>query len=122
MDAFAEAYATIDAEYRLPVEHHNPMELFGTTVMWDDGRLTVYDKTQGVQNVQGYVCSMLGCARDRVRVLAPFVGGAFGLGLRPQYQVFLAALAAQILKRSVRVSCRVNKCSAWAIAPSRGSA
>ena len=61
-------------------------------------QLTVYDKTQGVQNVQGYLCSMLGYARDRVRVLAPFVGGAFGLGLRPQYQVFLAALAAQDLE------------------------
>src|SRR4030095_1325220 len=80
------------------------MEMFAVTVMRDsDAKLTVYDKTQGVQNVQGYLCSVLGYARDRIRVLSPFVGGAFGLGLRPQYQVFLAALAAHALKRSVRV-------------------
>ena len=103
-EAFAKAFATLDAEYRLPVEHHNPMELFGTTVVWEDGHLTVYDKTQGVQNVQGYLGSMLGYDREHVRVFATFVGGAFGLGLRPQYQVFLAALAAHVLKRSVRVS------------------
>ena len=37
-------------------------------------------------------------------MLSPFVGGAFGSGLRPQYQVFLAVLAARELKRSVRVA------------------
>jgi CO/xanthine dehydrogenase Mo-binding subunit len=94
-----------EAEYRLPIEHHNPIESFGTTVVFEaDGRLTVYDKTQGVQNVQGYLCSLLGYDKARIRVLAPFVGGAFGLGLRPQYQAFLAALAAHVLHRSVRVT------------------
>ena len=40
---------------------------------------------------------------DDVRVMSPFVGGAFGSGLRPQYQVVLAVLAARALKRSVRL-------------------
>jgi xanthine dehydrogenase YagR molybdenum-binding subunit len=40
---------------------------------------------------------------DEVRVMSPFVGGAFGSGLRPQYQVVLAVLAARALKRSVRL-------------------
>ena len=35
--------------------------------------------------------------------MSPFVGGAFGSGLRPQYQVILAGLAALALKRSVRL-------------------
>jgi xanthine dehydrogenase YagR molybdenum-binding subunit len=39
-----------------------------------------------------------------VRVLSPFVGGAFGVGLRPQYQLFLAVMAARQLKRSVKVT------------------
>ena len=70
------------------------MELFATTVVWDgDGKLTVYDKTQGVQNVQRYLCSVFGLKPDDVRVMSPFVGGAFGSGLRPQYQVVLAVLA-----------------------------
>jgi xanthine dehydrogenase YagR molybdenum-binding subunit len=104
-EAFARAAVQQDAEYRAPVEHHNPMELFGTTVILEeDGKLTVYDKTQGVQNVQHYLSTLFGFPEDDVRVLAPFVGGAFGSGLRPQYQVFLAVLAAHVLKRSVRVS------------------
>ena len=103
--AFASAAVQLEAEYRVPVEHHNPMEPFATTVVWeDDGTLTVYDKTQGVQNVQDYLCNVFGFSKDDVRVVSPFVGGAFGSGLRPQYQVFLAVLAARELKRSVRVA------------------
>jgi xanthine dehydrogenase YagR molybdenum-binding subunit len=102
------AYAASDvrhqAEYYIPIEHHNPMELYASTVMWDGGgKLTVYDKTQGVQNVQRYVCSIFGMSSDDVRVMSPYVGGAFGSGLRPQYQVVLAVLAARALQRSVRL-------------------
>jgi hypothetical protein len=43
-------------EYRVPAEHHNPMESFGATVVrHDDGTLAVYDKTQGVLNVREYL-------------------------------------------------------------------
>jgi xanthine dehydrogenase YagR molybdenum-binding subunit len=91
-------------EYSVPIEHHNPMEPYASTVIFEpDGKLTVYDKTQGVQNVQRYLCSVLEMDPAEVRVLSPFVGGAFGSGLRPQYQVILAALAARALKRSVRL-------------------
>jgi len=102
--AFAAAEGRHDGEYYVPIEHHNPMEPFASTVLWDgDGRLTVYDKTQGVQNVQRYLCSVFGMKPDEVRVMSQFVGGAFGSGLRPQYQVALAVLAARALKRSVRL-------------------
>ena len=50
-----------------------------------------------------YVCSVLGLKSEDVRVVSPYVGGAFGSGLRPQYQVVLATLAARALKRSVRL-------------------
>lgn len=102
--ALAAAPVQIDVEYEVPVEHHNPMEMFATTVVRDeDGTFTVYDKTQGVQNVRDYLCNALGFMPDEIRVISAYVGGAFGSGLRPQYQVFLAALAARELKRSVRV-------------------
>ncbi len=102
--ALATAEIRHEAEYYVPIEHHNPMELYASTVIWDgDGKLTVYDKTQGVQNVQRYLCGIFDLKPDDVRVMSPFVGGAFGSGLRPQYQVVLAVLAARALKRSVRV-------------------
>ena len=57
--AFAAAEVRHEAEYFIPTEHHNPMELFASTAIWDgDGKLTVYDKTQGVQNVQRYLCGV----------------------------------------------------------------
>ncbi len=102
--AYAAAAVRHEAEYFIPTEHHNPMELFASTAMWDgDGKLTVYDKTQGVQNVQRYLCGVFDMKSDDIRVISPFVGGAFGSGLRPQYQVVLAVLGARALERSVRL-------------------
>ena len=102
--AFAAADVRHTAEYFVPIEHHNPMELYASTAIFEaDGKLTVYDKTQGVQNVQRYLCNVLLMKPEDVRVISPFVGGAFGSGLRPQYNVVLAAQAARALKRSVRL-------------------
>ena len=102
--ALAAAEVRHQGEYYVPIEHHNPMELYASTVIWDgDGKLTVYDKTQGVQNVQRYLCSVLDMKLDDVRVMSSYMGGGFGSGLRPQFQVVLAALAARALQRSVRV-------------------
>src|SRR5947207_15325 len=102
--SYAAADVRHEADYFIPTEYHNPMELFASTVMWDGGgKLTVYDKTQGVQNVQRYLCGVFKKKADDVRVLSPFVGGAFGSGLRPQYQVVLAVLGALALERSVRL-------------------
>jgi xanthine dehydrogenase YagR molybdenum-binding subunit len=92
------------ATYRHPAEHHNPMEMHAATAIWEPGgRLSVYDKTQGTQNVQSYLAKVFGLKEDHVRVRSEYVGGAFGSGLRPQYHVFLAALAAIMLQRPVRV-------------------
>src|SRR3982075_2635587 len=102
--AYAAAEVRHEAEYFIPTEHHNPMELFASTVSWDGGgKLTVYDKTQGVQNVQRYLCGVFNMNSDDLRVMSPFVGGAFGSGLRPQYQAVLAVLGALSLERSVRL-------------------
>jgi xanthine dehydrogenase YagR molybdenum-binding subunit len=103
--AIAAAERRHEAEYYIPMEHHNPMELFASTVTWDGGgKLTVYDKTQGVQNVQRYLCSVFNMRSDDIRVVSLFVGGAFGSGLRPQYNVTLAVLGALVLRRSVRLA------------------
>ena len=102
--AFAAAAARHEGEYYVPIEHHNPVEPYASTVRWDGGgKLTVYDKTQGVQNVQRYLCSVFDMKPDDVRVISSFMGGGFGSGLRPQYQVALAVLAARALRRSVRL-------------------
>jgi xanthine dehydrogenase YagR molybdenum-binding subunit len=55
-----------------------------------------------VKNNQGYITNVFGLSKEQVRLLSPFVGGAFGSGLRPQYQLFLTAMAAIELKRPVK--------------------
>src|SRR5437764_3815421 len=103
--AFERAPVRIEAEYRIAVEHHNPMEPFAATAVWEgDDRVTVYDKTQGPLNCRNYVAGVFGMRRNKVRVLSPYVGGGFGSGLRPNYELPLAVLAARALKRSVRVT------------------
>ena len=104
-EAYAGAAHKVEAEYYQPAEFHNPMENFASTVAYgEDGKLTIYQKTQGVQNCQEYVCSVFGLSKDDVQVLSPFMGGGFGSGLRPTYDLYLSVLAALALKRSVRVS------------------
>jgi len=102
---FNAAPVQVSAQYVHGMEHHNPMEMFATTVVYErNGKLTIYDKTQGAPNSQLYVCQVFNMPFSDVRVMSPYVGGAFGSGLRPQYQLFLAVLAARELKRSVRVT------------------
>src|SRR5215831_5938880 len=70
--AFAQAEVGHRGEYFVPVEHHNPMELYASTVIWEGGgKLTVYDKTQGVQNVQRYLCSVFALKSEELRVVSP---------------------------------------------------
>jgi xanthine dehydrogenase YagR molybdenum-binding subunit len=33
--AFGRSPIRVEVEYRMPVEHHNPMEMFGATVIWE---------------------------------------------------------------------------------------
>jgi xanthine dehydrogenase YagR molybdenum-binding subunit len=102
--ALAVAAVRHEGEYYVPIEHHNPMELYASTVIFEGGgKFTVYDKTQGVQNVHQYLCGVFGMKPEDVRVMSPFMGGGFGSGLRPQFEVVLAVLAARALQRSVRV-------------------
>lgn len=102
--AFEASPFKISAEYVLEGEHHNPMELFASTVIWEeDGSLTIHDKTQGSQNSQGYVCGVFELPKEKVRVFNRYVGGAFGSGLRPKHQLFLSVMAALDLQRSVKL-------------------
>ncbi|MFD1961253.1 xanthine dehydrogenase family protein molybdopterin-binding subunit [Novosphingobium panipatense] len=102
--AFANATLKLEAEYHLATEHHNPMEMHASTVEWHgDGSITVYDKIQGSQGDQAYLASAFGLGKKNVRVVNAYVGGGFGSGLRPQWQVQVAVMAAIHLERSVRV-------------------
>ena len=102
---YKKSFAKASGEFIHGTEHHNPLELFTTTTVFEgEGKLTIYDKTQGTVNSQLYVGNVFGLRFKNVRVISTYVGGAFGSGLRPQYQLFLSVLAALDLERNVRVT------------------
>lgn len=97
------AAVKVEAEYRIPIEHHNPIEPHAAIAVWQGDKLTVFDKTQGVYDVRAHLASSFGVPEENVSVLSPFVGGAFGSSLRPNYYPALTAMAARELKRPVKV-------------------
>jgi xanthine dehydrogenase YagR molybdenum-binding subunit len=76
--AFDASEVKITAEYETPPQHHNPMELFATSCAWNGDSLTIYEPTQYVYGLKNGVAEQLDVDADKVRVVNPYVGGAFG--------------------------------------------
>ncbi|MEU0240011.1 xanthine dehydrogenase family protein molybdopterin-binding subunit [Nocardiopsis sp. NPDC006198] len=95
--ALARAAVVVDRTYRTPMEHNNPMEPHTTVALWDEegGRLTLYDSTQGAHPVRHTVAGVFGLDPERVRVVAPYVGGGFGSKGSAHAHNVLAAMAAR---------------------------
>lgn len=103
--AFKNAAVRSEMTFHHSTEHHNPLELYATTTVYEgEDKLLIYDKTQSTVNCQQWVCNIFGLNVKNVTVVSPYVGGGFGSGLRPNYQLFMSVLAALDLKRHVRVT------------------
>ena len=101
--AFAAASVSVDATYLTAREQHNAMEPHATVAHWQGERLTLWSKTQWVGNERDEIARRFGIAPDNVRVINPFVGGAFGSALRTWPHVTLAAMAARRAGCAVRL-------------------
>jgi xanthine dehydrogenase YagR molybdenum-binding subunit len=101
--AMKTAPVKVEAEYRIPIEHHNAMEPHAAIAVWQGDKLTVFDKSQEVYNVRKHLASSFNVPEENVSVVSPYVGGAFGSSLRPNYYPALTAMAARELKRPVKV-------------------
>jgi xanthine dehydrogenase YagR molybdenum-binding subunit len=93
----------VESEYRIPMEHHNPMEPHAAVAVWQEDKLTMFDKTQNVYGIREHLATTFGVPEENVSVVSPFVGGAFGSSLRANYYSALTAMAARELKRPVKV-------------------
>jgi xanthine dehydrogenase YagR molybdenum-binding subunit len=93
----------VHAQYETPIQHHNPLELFQCTCAWEGERLVVWESSQNTRAYQHGLAAQLGIPPERISVLCPFVGGAFGSrGQLAQYTP-LAAHAARVLGRPVKL-------------------
>src|SRR5438552_10739774 len=101
--AFASAPVKIDQTYVTPAETHNPIELQGTTAIWDGSMLTIYEESQGVFNLRSVLAQMFGLPKENVRVITKFVGSGFGSKLWPWTHCALTAAAARQLGKPVKL-------------------
>jgi CO/xanthine dehydrogenase Mo-binding subunit len=101
--AFVDADVTVDTAFSTPDNTNNPLGLFCTFAEWDGDRLTVHDSTQWPSMERDSLALIFDVPADHVRILAPFVGGGFGNGLRAWPHVILTVLAARLINRPVKL-------------------
>jgi xanthine dehydrogenase YagR molybdenum-binding subunit len=101
--AISSAEVSLDAQYETPPQHHNSIELFTTTCVWNDDELTVYEPSQFVFGLKNGTAQKLGISADKVRAVSPYVGGAFGSKSQISPRTSLIAHAAKKLNRPVKL-------------------
>ena len=102
--AIADAAVTIKQIYTMPDRHHNPMEPHATLAVWDDaGTLTLYDSTQMVVGTRKLASVVLGIPEEKINVVCEYLGGGFGGKSWSWPHTLLAALAAKVVNRPVRL-------------------
>ncbi|SCK43364.1 xanthine dehydrogenase YagR molybdenum-binding subunit [Streptomyces sp. WMMB 714] len=102
-EALDTADVKVSATYTTPDNTNNPLGLFATVAVWEGDKLTVHDTTQWPSMARATFAKVFGLPESSVRVLAPYVGGAFGNGLRVWPHVILTVLAARMVKRPVKI-------------------
>ncbi|PYQ03074.1 MAG: acylaldehyde oxidase [Acidobacteria bacterium] len=102
--AVAAAAVKIEQTYTTSDRHHNQMEPHATTAAWDaDGTLTLYETTQHIFGTRELLSIVLGIPEEKINVVSQFLGGGFGGKAYVWPHTLLAALAAKVLKRPVRL-------------------
>jgi xanthine dehydrogenase YagR molybdenum-binding subunit len=102
--AFAGSDHTIEAVYETPIEHHHPMEPHATIAVWEGEKLTLYNGSQIVNGAQRAAAATLNISPENVRVITPFIGGGFGSKGGQWANLVLAAVAAKMVNRPVKLA------------------
>ncbi|MCW3116210.1 MAG: xanthine dehydrogenase YagR molybdenum-binding subunit [Chitinophagaceae bacterium] len=103
-NAWKKAPVTLEAEYIVPFEVHNPMELHAIIAVWEaEDKITVYDKTQGPKDTQQSIMQAFNLPEKNVQVVTEYVGGAFGSALRTWPHEIAAMLAAKKVNKPVKL-------------------
>jgi xanthine dehydrogenase YagR molybdenum-binding subunit len=103
-DAWKTAPFKLEQEYIIPSETHSPMELHAIIAKWDaDDKLTVWTKTQGVQDTRDGIANIFKLPKENIQVNSKFVGGAFGSALQVWPHEVAAIIAAKVVKRPVKL-------------------
>jgi xanthine dehydrogenase YagR molybdenum-binding subunit len=98
---FAQAAATVEGTYYVPVHTHSCLETHGVVAQWEGDQLTVYASTQGVYSVREGLAEALEIDRKNVRVICEHMGGGFGSKLGPSATgTAFAVVACKLAKKA----------------------
>jgi len=79
-----------------------PLETRGAIALWQAGALTFWQSTQGVHKTRALLAETLDVPEHAIRVIAPEVGGGFGVKFGLYDEDILTAFAARRLGRPVK--------------------
>lgn len=100
---FAQADVIVEAEYRTPYQEHAYLQPeAGIAYLDDAGRVTVEVAGQWTHEDQEQIAHALNLPLEKIRVIYPAIGGAFGGREDMSVQIILA-LAAMKLQRPVKI-------------------
>ncbi|MBW1655417.1 xanthine dehydrogenase family protein molybdopterin-binding subunit [Flavobacterium quisquiliarum] len=102
-DGYKNAEVIFEAEYTIPTEVHNPMELANIIAKWDGNKPTLYTKSQGVEGTRRSVAGVFDVPVEDVSVFSEYLGGAFGMGLHTWPYEIAALMGAKKLNRPVKL-------------------
>ena len=95
--AFAEADVVVEREFRTKMVHQGYIEPQTCTALWgQDGRLTIWNSSQGQFGMRDQICRLLDVPVSEVKVVPLEIGGGFGGKLR----AYLEPVAALLSKKS----------------------
>jgi xanthine dehydrogenase YagR molybdenum-binding subunit len=99
----AKAAVVVDETYITPIQNHNPMEPHATIAWWDGDKLNVYDATQYISGGKQTLARQFQIPMDNVRVQCPNTGGGFGSKGSLWSHATLAAMAAKVVGKPVKI-------------------
>ncbi len=101
--ALRDAAARVDTVYGTPRYQHSAIELHAITAEWHgEDKLTVHDTSQLLGGSRRNVAKAFGLKEENVRIVAKFVGGAFG-NKGVWNHTLLCIAAARIVGRPLRL-------------------
>jgi len=100
---FAAAAIRIETAIETPIQYHNAMEPHAILASWDGDRVTLDTPNQAIAMGQAAFAGFLGIPAENVTLRSPFIGGGFGSKAILCGPYVLAALAARMLGRPVRL-------------------
>jgi len=102
--AFAAAPVKVDVTYTTPPQAHAMMEPHATIAQWDGDRLTLYTANQMLPRGVATLAATLLMPKEKIRLVSRYIGGGFGGKLQVQPDAVLAAMAARLLNRPVKLA------------------